>query len=81
MKKNVLYIGIAVVVGLLAGWILFGNNGTESKSGSAISDTHDHSSETQVEMWTCSMHPQIMQPEPGNCPICGMNLISRRNRW
>ena len=75
MKKNVLYIGIAVVVGLLAGWIIFGNNGTESKSGSAISDTHDHFSETQVEMWTCSMHPQIMQPEPGNCPICGMNLI------
>ena len=75
MKKNVLYIGIAVVVGLLAGWIIFGNNGTESKSGSANSDTHDHSSETQVEMWTCSMHPQIMQPEPGNCPICGMNLI------
>ncbi|WP_310994177.1 efflux RND transporter periplasmic adaptor subunit [Aequorivita marina] len=21
------------------------------------------------------MHPQIMQPEPGDCPICGMNLI------
>lgn len=74
MKKNVLYIGIAVVVGLLAGWIIFGDNGTESKSGSAISDTHDHSNEIQ-EVWTCSMHPQIMQPEPGNCPICGMNLI------
>ncbi|MEH6770899.1 efflux RND transporter periplasmic adaptor subunit [Maribacter arcticus] len=74
MKKNVLYIVIAVVVGLLAGWIIFGNNGTESKSGSAISDTHDHSNEIQ-EVWTCSMHPQIMQPEPGNCPICGMNLI------
>ena len=26
-------------------------------------------------MWTCSMHPQIMQPEPGDCPICGMDLI------
>ena len=74
MKKNVLYIVIAVVVGLLAGWIIFGNNDTESKSGSAISDTHDHSNEIQ-EVWTCSMHPQIMQPEPGNCPICGMNLI------
>ncbi|MEH6512573.1 MAG: efflux RND transporter periplasmic adaptor subunit [Maribacter arcticus] len=74
MKKNVLYIVIAVVLGLLAGWIIFGNNGTESKSGSAISDTHDHSNEIQ-EVWTCSMHPQIMQPEPGNCPICGMNLI------
>ena len=26
--------------------------------------------------YTCSMHPQIMQPGPGNCPICGMKLIS-----
>jgi len=25
--------------------------------------------------WTCSMHPQIRQPEPGDCPICGMDLI------
>jgi len=25
--------------------------------------------------WTCSMHPQIRQPRPGQCPICGMNLI------
>lgn len=26
--------------------------------------------------YTCSMHPQIMQAGPGNCPICGMKLIS-----
>jgi Cu(I)/Ag(I) efflux system membrane fusion protein len=25
--------------------------------------------------YTCSMHPQIMQDQPGNCPICGMKLI------
>lgn len=25
--------------------------------------------------WTCSMHPQIRQPEPGICPICEMDLI------
>ncbi len=25
-------------------------------------------------MWTCPMHPQIRQPGPGNCPICGMAL-------
>ncbi len=25
--------------------------------------------------WTCSMHPQIRQPNPGQCPICGMDLI------
>ena len=25
--------------------------------------------------YTCSMHPQIMQNTPGDCPICGMDLI------
>ena len=25
--------------------------------------------------WTCSMHPQIHQEGPGQCPICGMDLI------
>ncbi|MDG0817674.1 copper-transporting P-type ATPase [Bdellovibrio svalbardensis] len=24
--------------------------------------------------YTCPMHPQIRQPGPGNCPICGMTL-------
>ena len=27
------------------------------------------------EYYTCSMHPQIMQDKPGNCPICHMELI------
>src|SRR5258708_22825150 len=25
-------------------------------------------------LWTCRMHPQIVQQEPGDCPICGMAL-------
>jgi Cu(I)/Ag(I) efflux system membrane fusion protein len=27
------------------------------------------------EVWTCSMHPQVRQPGPGQCPICGMALV------
>jgi Cu(I)/Ag(I) efflux system membrane fusion protein len=27
------------------------------------------------EIWTCSMHPQIRQPNFGLCPICNMDLI------
>lgn len=27
------------------------------------------------ETWTCSMHPQIRQPEFGLCPLCNMDLI------
>ncbi len=26
-------------------------------------------------VWTCSMHPHIRLPKPGDCPICGMDLI------
>jgi membrane fusion protein, copper/silver efflux system len=25
--------------------------------------------------YTCSMHPQVNEPKPGKCPICGMALI------
>lgn len=27
--------------------------------------------------YTCPMHPQVKQDEPGNCPICGMKLVRR----
>ena len=26
--------------------------------------------------YTCSMHPQIHESHPGNCPVCGMKLIA-----
>jgi Cu(I)/Ag(I) efflux system membrane fusion protein len=72
MNKNIIYIAIAVLVGLVCGWLIFGGPSEEPISN--MSD-HDHSVENVREMWTCSMHPQIMQPEPGDCPICGMDLI------
>jgi len=36
-------------------------------------DAYAHDSEETI--WTCAMHPQIRQTEPGQCPICGMDLI------
>ncbi|MEP6673739.1 MAG: copper-translocating P-type ATPase [Ferruginibacter sp.] len=30
---------------------------------------------TTVQQYTCTMHPQIIRNEPGNCPLCGMTLI------
>lgn len=27
-----------------------------------------------VGLYTCGMHPQVVQQGPGNCPICGMRL-------
>jgi len=68
MKKYIIYTGI-LIVGLLLGWLLF-NGSSKEETG----HNHDEVIETN-QMWTCSMHPQIMQPEPGDCPICGMELI------
>ena len=33
------------------------------------------SPERNIKYWTCSMHPQIKLPKPGQCPICAMDLI------
>ena len=27
-----------------------------------------------AQLWTCGMHPQVIQDSPGFCPICGMAL-------
>lgn len=29
----------------------------------------------QTVLYTCPMHPDILQDEPGSCPICGMDLV------
>lgn len=68
MKKILIYVGI-LAIGLLLGWFLFGGS-----SNNETNPNHDTIQETN-KMWTCSMHPQIMQQEAGNCPICGMDLI------
>ena len=68
MKKYIIYIGI-LAVGLILGGLLFGGNPNKDTE-------HNHDAIAELnQMWTCSMHPQIMQPEPGDCPICGMELI------
>lgn len=73
MKTNRITIIIAfsaLFAGLLAGWLLFGGSGEETASGHIHAETG-----AEESVWTCSMHPQIRQNEPGDCPICGMDLI------
>lgn len=30
-----------------------------------------------AEVWTCPMHADVVKSGPGQCPICGMNLVKR----
>lgn len=61
---------LLVTAGLLAGWLIFGGSGTQEIHSHGHTEASDKS-----EVWTCSMHPQIRKDEPGDCPICGMDLI------
>ena len=70
MKRILIYTGL-LAAGLLLGYWIFSSNSNDVAT--TTGEEHDHESVTQ--MWTCSMHPQILQPEPGQCPICGMDLI------
>jgi Cu(I)/Ag(I) efflux system membrane fusion protein/cobalt-zinc-cadmium efflux system membrane fusion protein len=29
----------------------------------------------EAQLWTCGMHPEVLQDEPGICPICQMDLV------
>jgi len=60
---------------VLARVFLAPENTAPSDQGEVHNPTsHDPRPESPT-IWTCSMHPQIQQPEPGDCPICGMDLI------
>jgi hypothetical protein len=41
----------------------------------ACSRPANHSVVTDVDYWTCGMHPSVRSKVPGKCPICGMELV------
>jgi Cu(I)/Ag(I) efflux system membrane fusion protein len=70
--RRVVFITLAVVIVAIAGaWLLVpaaGHNpgaAGEAKGG---------------QLYTCGMHPQVIQNKPGNCPICGMKLTPIRKQ-
>ena len=57
-------------------WVLLLLVGLALLIGCASSeDKADKDAERNIAFWTCSMHPQIKQPDPGQCPICKMDLV------
>jgi len=67
VTKLLLLLAAVLVVGLLIG--RFTSPRQDQASDADTSTTSDS------DEYTCSMHPQIRQPNPGKCPICAMDLI------
>jgi len=67
----VLLITLAFMIGLRAG-----PGPGEPEVEVAETNEHAEESDEQVQMYTCSMHPQVRLPDPdAKCPICFMDLI------
>ncbi len=63
---------LLVVGGVLLGWLLFHRSAPIESEQTSNVQTHN---EAEHAIWTCAMHPQIKMDKPGDCPICGMELI------
>lgn len=69
LKNKGIQIAGLVLIGILIGWLI------KPSASSEKEEDHVHADTLADQMWTCSMHPQIKLTEPGDCPICGMDLI------
>ena len=67
-----------VLAAFVFGYLFKGVVSSTPQAGTPVADARSDAQtegDAEAEVWTCSMHPQIRLPEPGKCPICGMDLI------
>lgn len=73
MKNKIIIYSAMLLVGML-----IGAGGFYLIAGSPTVETHNHIDE-EGQLYSCGMHPNIIENEAGTCPICGMNLTPIKN--
>lgn len=63
--KNLVWL-LVVIVSVLSVFVISGCGSDEQQKATAQAET---------QLWTCSMHPEVIMEEKGNCPKCGMFLV------
>ncbi len=70
----IMVVSVSLVVGaLFSSPIKSAYSQMRTAVGGRTDDTEQESKTTQY--YTCGMHPWVILPKPGNCPICSMKLV------
>ncbi|MFQ6070300.1 MAG: efflux RND transporter periplasmic adaptor subunit [Candidatus Aminicenantales bacterium] len=75
LKKVILFLFTTFLGGLIIGGaaIYFLHPSMNKKGAPELTQTPE--GKREVQLWTCSMHPEVIVDKPGNCPKCGMKLV------
>ena len=75
MNKSVIFILATVIIAFVFGIYtapLFSTDEIKNSNSAVVLE------EVSSEYYTCPMHPHIHQQHEGDCPICGMSLVSKQ---
>ncbi|MDA2933101.1 efflux RND transporter periplasmic adaptor subunit [Acidobacteria bacterium AH-259-D05] len=81
MKRSIFLSFFFFVIGVAVTVLLLGNpfhwhwvNGLHERTLTALNPSPEKAEAGEQQLWTCSMHPEVIREEPGDCPLCGMTL-------
>ena len=82
MTRKFWFVSASLVAVLSIGVVGCSNkNGSDSMNMSGGDKSMGMSQPTTNPMsatYTCTMHPEIVQSQPGKCPKCGMSLVQKK---
>ncbi len=74
--KRLARIVLVLVVTLYAGAVIGPSVGAKLKAAwPTLTGGQGTAGAHAQQYYTCAMHPWVIEPHPGNCPICGMKLV------
>jgi len=76
VKKTLI---VAAIVALFAFWVGRISKHAPVSHDSSPTATTGKEGTPKPQLYTCGMHPNVIQDHPGDCPICGMKLTPMNN--
>ena len=74
MKTKLSFLILGIIVGIILFLDPFHMHSIDEWLRGSSSVTFEKDAK-ETQLWTCGMHPDVIQDHPGTCPICQMDLV------